>query len=171
MTHLHSTHKLVHATNKAKEHVVRRGYGVAITAATACVDYLSMFAVSPSLQCVWVRGDKALFGFGEDVVLCAAYINPQNQAFTLADSFSSLFGELACTIQVAPHFLLCRDFNAKIGGLSEVSRAHGSLLMTHLALQLAPCCECRGVNAAGRLLVDYASAAECVLGTGGQGAG
>ena len=27
-------------------------------------------------------------------------------------------------------------------------------------------CECRGVNAAGRLLIDYASAAECVLGTG-----
>ena len=38
--------------------------------------------------------------------------------------------------------------------------------MAHLALQLARRCECSGVNAAGRLLIDYASAAECVLGTG-----
>ena len=59
------------------------------------------------LQCVWVRCDKALFGFGEDVMLCAVYINPQSQAFTLAhvtDSVSSLFDELACATQVAPHF-------------------------------------------------------------------
>ena len=75
MTHLHSTHKLVHATNIAQEHVGRRGYGVAIIAANACVDYLSMYAVSPSLQCVWMRCDKALFNFREDVMLCAAYIN------------------------------------------------------------------------------------------------
>ena len=38
MTHLHSTHKLVHATNIAQEHMGRRGYGVAIIAANACVD-------------------------------------------------------------------------------------------------------------------------------------
>ena len=100
---------------------------VATVAANACVDYLSMYAFSPSLQCVWVRCDKALFGFREDFKLCAAYINPQSQAFTLAhitDSFSSLFDELACATQVAPHFLLCGDFNAKVGGLSEVSHAH-----------------------------------------------
>jgi hypothetical protein len=62
---------------------------------------------------------------------------------------------------VAPHFLLCGGLNAKVGGLSEVG-----LLMAHPALQLARRCECRGVNAAGRLLIDYAGAAECVLGTG-----
>jgi hypothetical protein len=140
---------------------------VAIIAANACVDYLSLFAVSPSLQCVWVRCDKALIGFGD--LVCTAYINPQSQAFTLAhvtDSFSSLLDELACATQVAPYFLLCGDFNPKVGGLSEVPHAHGGLLMAHPALQLARRCECRGVNAAGRLLIDYASAAECVLGTG-----
>ena len=79
---------------------------------------------------------------------------------------SSLFDELACATQVAPRFLLCGDFNAKVGGLSEVSHARGGLLMAHPALQLARRCECRGVNAASRLLIDYASAAECVLGTG-----
>ena len=75
------------------------GKGVAIIAANACADYLSMFAVSTSLQCVWVRCDKALFGFGEDVMLCAVYTDPQSQAFTLAhvtNSFSFLFDELAC---------------------------------------------------------------------------
>ena len=34
-----------------------------------------------------------------------------------------------CATQVAPHFLLCGDFNAKVGGLCEVSHAHGGLLM------------------------------------------
>ena len=38
--------------------------------------------------------------------------------------------------------------------------------MAHPALQLARRRECIGVNAAGRLLADYASATECVLGTG-----
>ena len=148
MTHLHSTHKLVHVTNIAREHVGRRGFGVAFIAANACVDCLSLYAVSPSLQCVWVRcDDKALIGFGD--LVCTAYINPQSQAFTLAhvtDSFSSLLDELACATQVAPYFLLCGDFNPKVGGLSEVPHAHGGLLMAHPALQLARRCECRGVK-------------------------
>ena len=70
--HLHALHKNMWA-----------GVGIkAIIAANTCVDYLSMYAVSPSLQCVWVRCDKALFGFGEDVMLCTAYMTPQSQAFT-----------------------------------------------------------------------------------------
>ncbi len=68
--------------------------------------------------------------------------------------------------QVAPHFLLFGDLNAKVGGLNEVTHAHKSLLVAHPALQLARWCECQAINAAGRLLDDLASSLNGILGTG-----
>eukprot|EP00983_Pelagomonas_calceolata_P109255 1159541-Pelagomonas_calceolata.AAC.6 len=67
---------------------------------------------------------------------------------------------------VSPHFLLCGDYNAKICGLNEVSDAHGGLLTGYPAPLNAQKCKCASTNTAGRLLIDFASAAECFIATG-----
>jgi len=80
-----------------------------------------------------------------------------------------LFGfflALARASQVAPHFLLYGDLNAKVGGLNKVTHAHKSLLVAHPAFQLARRCECQAINAAGRLPADLASSLNGILGTG-----
>eukprot|EP00983_Pelagomonas_calceolata_P128176 1161485-Pelagomonas_calceolata.AAC.3 len=90
-------------------------------------------------------------------MLFAAYVNPQGARFSRDDvtnSFPTLFDEFSCAAQVALHFLLRGDHDAKIGGLSEISDAHGGLVTTYPAL----------LNA--QLLIDFASAAECIIGTG-----
>ncbi len=144
-------------------------FGMAIIAANLCVDFLRLHEVSFNLQCVWVQCDKAMFGLTEDVMLCAAYINPQSASFNkvhIADSSSSLFDELSCAAQVAPHVLLCGDLNAKVGGLNGVTHTHGALLSAHPALQYARRCECPAVIHAGRLLIAMASATNCIVSTG-----
>jgi len=87
----------------------------------------------------------------------------------VTDSFLALADELSRTSQVAPHFLLCGDLNAKVGGLIEVNHAHKFLRMAHPVLQLARCCECQAINAAGRLLADLASSLHGILSTGRGG--
>jgi len=84
----------------------------------------------------------------------------------VTDSFLALADELSRASQVAPHFLLCGDLNAKVGGLNEVTHAHKSLLVAHPALQLARQFECQAINAAGRLLADLANSLNGILGTG-----
>jgi exonuclease III len=169
MSGIQESHKLVHATRIPEVCVGRRGFGVAVIAANCCYDYMSLHEDSEDLQCIWIRCNKALFGFEEDLMLCAVYVNPQSKQFSRDDvtnSFSTFFDEFSCAAQVAPHFLLCGDYNAKIGGLSEVSDAHGGLLTAYPALLNARRCKCANINTAGRLLVDFASAAECIIGTG-----
>jgi len=70
----------------------------------------------------------------------------------LTDYFLALADELSRASQVAPHYLLCGDLNAKVGGLNKVAHAHKSLLVACSALQLASRCECQAIYAAGRLL-------------------
>eukprot|EP00983_Pelagomonas_calceolata_P022100 693858-Pelagomonas_calceolata.AAC.1 len=108
-------HKLVHATRIPEACVVRRGFEVAVIATNSCVDYMSLHEDSEDLhlcessRCTVVRDD-------------------------VTNSSSSLFDEFSCSAQVAPHFLLCGDYNTKIGGLSEASDAHGGLLTAYPAL-------------------------------------
>eukprot|EP00983_Pelagomonas_calceolata_P133801 1161999-Pelagomonas_calceolata.AAC.2 len=104
--------------------VGRRGFGVAVKAANSCIDYMSLYEDSENLQCIWIRCNKALFGFEDDVMLCAAYF--QGAQFSRDDvtnlyftSKVQLFDEFLCAAQVVLHSLSCRDYNAKIGGLSE----------------------------------------------------
>mmetsp|Transcript_26797 Transcript_26797/g.72348 ORF Transcript_26797/g.72348 Transcript_26797/m.72348 type:complete len:767 (-) Transcript_26797:740-3040(-) len=68
------------------------------------------------------------------------------------------FGGPACPV--------VRGLQRQIGGLSEVSDAHGGLLTEYPALLNARRCKCASINTAGRLLIDFASAAECIIGTG-----
>ena len=169
MCGLHATHRLIHATRIAPEHVGLPGHGVAVLASVLCADYLHMHLDSEQLQCIWVRCRKEVFGFQEDVMLGAAYINPASSHFpthAVTDSFSSLLSEIAHATQVTPHVLLCGDFNAKVGRMSEVSELHDGLLMAHPALHQSRRCECSGTNAAGRHLIELASVSGCVLGTG-----
>ncbi len=102
-------------------------------------------------------------------MLGAVYIPPQIIAFARAqvtDSFLALADVLTRTSQVAPHFLLSGDLNAKVGGLNKVTHAHKYLLVAHPALWLARQCECQAINAAGRLLADLASSLNGILVTG-----
>jgi len=102
-------------------------------------------------------------------MLGAVYINPQSDRFhghELTDTFSSLMDEVARALQVTPHLVLCGDFNAHVGRLSEVTDAHVGLLMAHPALQNARRCESCKTNHAGKLLIELANAHGCVLGTG-----
>jgi hypothetical protein len=88
----------------------------------------------------WVRCDKRLFGFAEDLMLGDVYINPVSQHFpaqAITNSYSSLLYEVAHVTEVSPHVLLCCDFNAKIGALSETTDIHGGLLVAHPALHQA----------------------------------
>ena len=45
-------------------------------------------------------------------------------ANVIDDHFLTLFDETSCAAQVSPHIILCGDFNAKIGHLSEATDAH-----------------------------------------------
>ncbi len=81
-------------------------------------------------------------------------------------AFLALADKFSHASHVAPHFLLCGDLNAKVGGLNEVTHAHKFLLVAHPALQLARWCECLAISAASRLLADLASSLNGILGTG-----
>ncbi len=125
--------------------VSRRGFGVAVVAANSCADFLTLHEVSQSLQCVLVCCKGSLFGLAQNAMLGAVNIAPKSKASPRAqvsDSFLALADELLRASQVAPHFLLCGDLNAKAGGLNKVTHAHKSLLVAHPALQLARWCEC-----------------------------
>eukprot|EP00983_Pelagomonas_calceolata_P060111 1146230-Pelagomonas_calceolata.AAC.1 len=65
-----------------------------------------------------------------------------------------------------PHVLLCGDFSAKVGRMSEDLDMHDGLLMAHPALQQARRCECSATNAAGRQLVELSNVSSCILGMG-----
>eukprot|EP00983_Pelagomonas_calceolata_P079790 1154868-Pelagomonas_calceolata.AAC.11 len=82
--------------------VGRRGFGVTVIAANSCFDYMSLYEDSENLQCIWIRCNKVLFGFEDDVMLRAAYVNPQSAQFLRDDvtnSFSTLFDEFLCAAQ------------------------------------------------------------------------
>jgi len=169
MIGLSSSHRLISNTSIPFGCAGRRGFGVAVAAANSCADFLTLHEASQSLQCVWVCCKGSLFGLAQNAMLGAVYIPPQSTAFPRAqvtDSFLALTDELSCASKVAPHFLLCGDLNAKVGGLNEVTHAHKSLLVAHPALQFASWCESQAIDAAGRLLADLASSLNGILGTG-----
>eukprot|EP00967_Tisochrysis_lutea_P138800 scaffold251058_cov19-Tisochrysis_lutea.AAC.1 len=73
-------------------------------------------------------------------MLGATYVNPVSPHFftqAVTDSFSTLLSEVAHATQMAPHELLCGDFNATFGRMSEISDMHDGILIAHPALQQA----------------------------------
>jgi len=101
-------------------------------------------------------------------MLGACYVNPQSAHFPtsdVTDHFTNLFYDVLDSSQVSPNLLLCGDFNARMGTLSEVSDAHYELV--HYAEFLHEMrCRCLQTNKAGRLLVDMAAAINCAITTG-----
>ena len=60
----------------------------------------------------------------------ATYINPQSRDFpvrAIQTHFTDLFEDTLDAFQVSPNVVLCGDFNAHVGELSEVSDAHAGL--------------------------------------------
>eukprot|EP00983_Pelagomonas_calceolata_P079445 1154669-Pelagomonas_calceolata.AAC.1 len=134
---LHAIRLIIHATSIAPELVGLPGHGVTV--------------------------------FREDAMLGATYVNPVSPHFftqAVTDSFSTLLSEVAHATQMAPHELLCGDFNATFGRMSEISDMHDGILIAHPALQQARRSGCSATNAAGRQLVELANVSSCVLGTG-----
>ena len=44
-----------------------------------CSDYVRVLKTSENVQCIWLQCDKKMFGLEEDVIVGAAYINPQSR--------------------------------------------------------------------------------------------
>eukprot|EP00983_Pelagomonas_calceolata_P020799 653881-Pelagomonas_calceolata.AAC.1 len=110
-----------------------------------------------------------MFGLDEDVVLGASYINPQSSDFTNQDvenHFTHLFEDMLDALQMSPNLVLCCDFNAHVGVLSEVIDAHYNFVVECPEFLDARRCKCRNVNKAGRLLVDFAAASSIAITTG-----
>ena len=91
---------------------------------------------SENLQCIWMQRDKKMFGLDEDVIVGAAYINPQSRDLfpvrVVQTHFTDLFEDMLGAFQVSPNVVLCGDFNAHVGELSEVSDAHTGFVLVVL---------------------------------------
>ena len=90
--------------------------------------------MSEDLQSVWLLCNKAMFGLEDDVMLCAVYINPSSKQTCVYDLYSTFADEMSYAAQVTENLVLCGDFNAHVGDLSEVSDFHGSTLVAVPAL-------------------------------------
>jgi len=159
----------VHNINFSDVHVGRKGHGIAVLTAPSCADHVHFLRLSEHLQSIWLLCDKCMFGFDEDVVLGASYINPQSNDFTAKDvenHFTHLFEDVLDALQVSPNLVLCGDFNAHVGVLSEVSDAHYNFVADCPEFLDARRCKCPNVNKAGRLLVDLAAASSMAITTG-----
>jgi len=164
--HLQDTHRLVHAVHVPDNCLGRKGYGVAVITANACADLISVYHVSEDLQCVWLLCNKHMFGLEDDVMLCAVYLNPSSIQNCVDEMYSTFADELSYAAQVTENLVLCGDFNAHVGDLSEVSDFHGSTLVAVPALHEPRRVQRKSNNKAGRLLVDLAAVFKCIIATG-----
>lgn len=159
----------VHKTEVASEQEGKKGFGIAVFVSPVCSDHVRILKVSEHLQCIWLACDKTMFGLAEDVVLGAAYVNPHSSSFSaraLCSHFTDLYEDVLYALQVSRHVLLCGDFNAHVGALSEVSDGHVNLLRDFPEFVDDRRAVCGSVNKAGELLCDVAAASELVLATG-----
>jgi len=92
---------------------------------------MCVLKTSENVQYIWMQYDRKMFGLEEDVIVGAAYINPQSRDLfpvrAVQTHFTDLFEDTLGAFQVSPHVVLCGDFNAHVGELSEVSDAHAGL--------------------------------------------
>ena len=68
--------------------------------------------------------------------------------------------------QVSSNVVLCGDFNAHVGELSEVSDAHAGFVLDCPEVLETRRYVCNSVNKAGQLLVDLAAATSMAITTG-----
>ena len=80
-----------------------------------CSDYVRVLKTSENVQCIWLQCDKKMFGLEEDVIVGAAYINPQSRdtfpVRAVQAHFTDLFEDTLGAFQVSPYVVLCGDFN------------------------------------------------------------
>ena len=160
---------VVHQSFISDEHEGLKGHGIAVVTAPSYADHVRFLRLSEHLQCIWLQCDKCMFGLDEDVVLAASYINPQSTAFSakqVEDQFTHLFEDVLDALQVSSNLMLCGDFNAHVGLLSEVSDAHYNFVINCPEFLHSRRCMCSSVNKAGKLLVDIAAASSLALTTG-----
>jgi exonuclease III len=113
-------------------------HGIAVLVASSCSDYVLVLKTSENVQCIWMQCDKKMFALEEDVNVGAAYINPQSRKLfpvcAIQTHFTDLFEDTLGALQVSPNVVLCGDFNAHVGELSEVSDAHTGIVLRFLRL-------------------------------------
>ena len=100
--------------------------------ALCCSDYVRVLKTSENVQCIWLQCDKRMFGLEEDVIVGATNINPQSRDFpvrAIQNYFTDLFEDTLGAFQVSTNVVLCGDFNAHVGELSEVSDAHTGFVL------------------------------------------
>ena len=111
----------------------KNGHGIAVLVAPSCSDYVRVLKTSENVQCIWLQRDKIMFGLEEDVIVGAAYINPQSRDLfpvrAVQTHSTDLFEDTLGALQVSPNVVLCGDFNAHVGELSEVSDAHTGFVL------------------------------------------
>jgi len=116
----------------------KNGHGIAVRVAPSCSDYVRVLKTSENVQCIWMQCDRKMFGLEEDVIVGAAYINPQSRDLfpvrAVQTHFTDLFEDTLGAFQVSPNVVLCGDFNAHVGELSEVSDAHAWIVLRFLRL-------------------------------------
>jgi len=143
----------VHNIEVAREHEGKRGYGIAVFVAQSSTDHVRFLKVSEHVQCIWLQCDKKMFGLNEDVIIGAAYINPQSRDLfpvrAVQSHFTDLFEDVLRAFQVSSNIMLCGDFNAHVGVLSEVSDAHSRLVLDCPEFLETRRCVFNSVNKAG----------------------
>ena len=60
----------------------KNGHGIAVLVAPSCSDYVRVLKTSENVQCIWMQCDRKMFGLEEDLIVGAAFINPQSRDFS-----------------------------------------------------------------------------------------
>ena len=150
------------------EHNGRKGYGVALLAASNIAESLTLTGISERTQTVWAKCGRNIFGADRDITLCAVYIPPESRGdrSETENQYAHLGDEIHQALTDTPHLIACGDFNAHIGCLDEINDTHFDALAAHPQLIRRRDTRCTQTNRAGKFLIDIASNLDCILTTG-----
>jgi hypothetical protein len=100
---------------------------------------------------------------------CCVHQSTSRDLFTICAvqiHFTDLFEDTLGAFQMSSNVVLCGDFNAHVGELSEVSDAHTGFVLDCPKVLETRRYVCNSVNKAGQLLVDLAAATCMAITTG-----
>jgi len=107
-------HVIIGQTNIPDNCNGRKGFGVALLAATNIAEYIHLTNSSEQIQTIWATCNKRLFAKGSETTLCAVYIQPGRE---LESQLAHLGDEIQQALTDTPHLIVCGEFNAHIGNL------------------------------------------------------
>ena len=85
----------------------KKGHGIAVLVAPSCSDYVCVLKTSEYVKCIWMQCDRKRFVLEEDVIVGAAYINPQSRDLfpvrAVQTHFIDLFEDTLGAFQVSPN--------------------------------------------------------------------